>query len=268
MERSSWSVLPKPSHGAARGSVLMTHGMGEHSGRYAHVVRRLNAAGIRVFAWDLRGHGRSEGRRGDVGAYATLIDDLLEVWTLASSEPGPLFLYGHSLGGQLALNFAVRHKPNATGLIVTSPWLRLAFAPPRWKLALARIAARVWPSFTQDTEVAPWRLSRDLNFLVAMPDQHLLHHRISARMFQAVSAGALDAWRDAGEIDYPMLLVHGAHDPVTSVAATKQFFQALRSRDKSLVIVPEALHETHNDLCRDSVLNQITGWIEARLPAL
>jgi alpha-beta hydrolase superfamily lysophospholipase len=242
--------------------------MGEHSGRYTHVVRHLNAGGLRVLTWDLRGHGRSEGRRGDIRAYALLVDDLLEVWSLAASGPGPLFLYGHSLGGQITLNFAVRHKPAAAGLIITSPWLRLAFAPPRWKVSLARIAAHVWPAFTQNTDVVPTRLSRDLKFLMAMPDPHLVHHRMSARMYQALTAGAISAGRDAVELPYPILLIHGSHDPVTSVAATTQLFRALRSQDKSLVIIPEALHETHNDLCRESVLSQITAWLDKRLPPL
>jgi acylglycerol lipase len=257
-----------PPDGAIRGSILITHGMGEHAGRYDHVIHRLNAIGLRVFTWDLRGHGRSGGGRGDVGGYPLLVDDLLEIWGLASSEAaagGPMFLYGHSMGGQITLNFAVRHRPEAAGLVITSPWLRLAFAPPRWKLSLAWAAARVWPSFTQDTEMTASRLSRDLDFLKHMPDLHLVHHRMSARMYRALTEGASQATRDAVQLSYPMLLIHGANDPVTSVEATKQFFHSLQSRDKSLVIIPEALHETHNDICRETVLARITEWLEERL---
>ncbi len=257
--------VSEPGGGEARGAILLTHGMGEHSGRYGHVVRHLNEAGLRVMTWDLRGHGRSEGRRGDIRGYDLLVDDLLEVWRLAAAEGGAVFLYGHSMGGQITLNFAVRHQPAAAGLIITSPWLQLAFAPPRWKVSLARIAARVWPSFTQNTDVVPSRLSRDLDFLMGMPDPHLVHHRMSARMYQALTAGALRAGREAVELRYPMLLIHGGDDPVTSVLATEEFFRALRSEDKSLVIVPQGLHETHNDVCREEVLRQITAWLEARV---
>ncbi|HEX4084162.1 MAG TPA: alpha/beta hydrolase [Chthoniobacteraceae bacterium] len=253
--------------GPERGTVLLTHGMGEHSSRYYHVIRRLNATGLRVVAWDLRGHGRSGGARGDIRDYAVLVDDLLEVWGLpeiqASGEP--VYLYGHSLGGQITLNFAVRHQPRAAGLIITSPWLRLAFRPPRWKVAIASLAAMLWPTLTQDTEVVPARLSRDQAFLRSMPDPQLVHHRMSARMYHALTAGAARAAREAVHLSYPMLLVHGSRDPVTSAAATEEFFHALESRDKSLIIVPESLHETHNDLCRESVLDQITAWLDARL---
>jgi len=250
----------------SRGVILLTHGMGEHSGRYAHVIRRLNAAGLRVLSWDLRGHGRSEGRRGDIRNYSLLVDDLREIWSLA--QPGPAFLYGHSLGGQITLNFAVRERPDAAGLIITSPWLRLAFVPSRGKLLMAWLAAHFWPTFTQKTDVSPGRLSRDLDFLMALPDLHLVHHRMSARMFRALTAGARSASRNAIQLPYPILLVHGSRDPVTSVSATEQLYQSLRSRDKSLVIVPEALHETHNDVCRNTVLTQIIGWLDARLPAI
>jgi alpha-beta hydrolase superfamily lysophospholipase len=257
-----------PAQGAGRGTILLTHGMGEHSGRYHHVARHLAEAGLRVLTWDLRGHGRSEGRRGDIRRYGLLEEDLLELWSMATAERGPVFLYGHSLGGQITLNFAIRHRPAAAGMIITSPWLRLAFVPPLWKTSLAWLAVRTWPSFTQDTDVMPWRLSRDLDFLKAMPDQHLIHNRMSARMYRALTEGAERAARDGVELPYPMLLIHGANDPVTSVEATKQFFHALQSRDKALVIVPEALHETHNDLCRETVLARITEWLEERLPAL
>lgn len=256
-----------PASGAARGSILLTHGMGEHSGRYTHVIQHLNAAGLRVLTWDLRGHGRSDGRRGDIRDYGLLIDDLHQVWSLARSAPGPIFLYGHSLGGQITLNFAIRHHPDAAGLIITSPWLRLAFAPSRLKLSFAWVAVHIWPSFTQDTDMPPTRLSRDLDFLMAMPDLHLVHHRMSARMFRALTAGAVRASRDAVDLPYPILLLHGADDPVTCVNATRELFAALRTKDKSLVIIPNALHEPHNDLCRDSVLTQITDWLVARLPA-
>ena len=262
----------EPARGRARGCVLLTHGMGEHSGRYYHVVKRLTASGVRVFTWDLRGHGRSDGKRGDIEAYELLTEDLREVYEIAASyklsgvSPGPLFLYGHSLGGQITLNFAVAHRPRTAGLIITSPWLRLAFDPPRWKLSLARLAARFWPSFTQDTAMSPNRLSRDLDFLMAMPDPHLVHHRMSARMFSALTAGAAQALKVV-KLPYPILLIHGAEDPVTSVSATEQYFKALKTRDKSLVIVPMGLHETHNDICREEVLGEISKWIEDRLPS-
>lgn len=250
----------------ARGSVLITHGLGEHSGRYWHVVQRLTDAGLRVLTWDLRGHGRSEGPRGDIPRYHVLTDDLREVCRIATSGPGPLFLYGHSLGGQITLNFAAAHRPDAAGLIITSPWLSIVFRPSPLKLALAWIATHVWPSFTQETDLDATRLSRDLDFLKAMPDLDLVHHRLSARMYRALTAGARRALLEAAALPYPVLFVHGDHDPVTSLGATEQLYGAMQTTDKTLLVVPGAFHETHNDLCRESVLAQIVAWITARAP--
>jgi alpha-beta hydrolase superfamily lysophospholipase len=252
--------------GHTRGTVVLTHGMGEHLGRYDHVAERLREAGCTVVRWDLRGHGRSDGRRGHVGSYAMLLDDLAEVCALAQAETGPLYLYGHSLGGQIVLNFATRDRPEAAGLIITSPWLRLVFAPARWRLVVAWLAARVWPTLTQATTLTQAMLSRDMDFLKAMRNLELVHHRMSARMYEELLKGAAEARRQAPALPYPMLLIHGAADPVTAVAETEGLFPRLISADKTLVIVPEALHETHNDLCREEVLGHITGWLEARLP--
>ena len=268
MEAPPAPVSRQWTHPASDGAglfVRIIHGLGEHSGRYTHVMQRLSGAGFRVLAWDLRGHGHSDGRRGDVRNYSILIDDLRQIWSLVS--PGPRFLYGHSLGGQIALNFASRDHPDIAGLVITSPWLRLSFAPSRARLLVASVAARIWPTFSQNTTLVSSMLSRDLDFLKTLPDLHLVHHRLSARMYHALTAGARRAARDAAQLSCPILLLHGASDPVTSPSATEELYRSLGSADKSLIIVPQALHEIHNDLCRDTVLSHIVAWLDARAPA-
>ena len=249
--------------GRPLGSVLIVHGFGEHSGRYIHVMERLAQAGLRAVAMDLRGHGRSDGRRGDIKRYGIFFDDIAEIWKSVSAGGVPAFLYGHSLGGQIVLNFAAERRTGAAGLVATSPWLELAFVPPGWKRALARLAAKVWPSFTQRTDMVPERLSRDLEFLRAMRDLHLVHHRMSARLYYEITSAARRAAEEAPRFEFPVLLVHGDHDPVTSMAATERLYTRMDSQDKTLVIVPGALHETHNDLCREEILGTITTWLLA-----
>lgn len=246
-----------------RADVLLIHGMGEHSSRYFHVAERLAANGFRLCAPDLRGHGRSGGSRGDVPDYHVLIDDVARVWEKTIAGNVPAFLYGHSLGGQLAINFISEKNPALNGAIITSPWLGLAFTPPRWKLALARIAMKIRPAFSQSTAMSPARLSRDPSFLSAMRDLDLVHHRMSARMFFAVTKGAARARGSASAFSSPLLMIHGIADPVTSAAATESFFQNAPAADKTLHLYPEALHETHNDLGRERVLCDIVEWLES-----
>jgi acylglycerol lipase len=247
-----------------RANLLLIHGLGEHSARYLHVGEFFAVRGTRVWAFDLRGHGRSGGERGRLDSYELLLEDVDTVWREMAKQTGPAFLYGHSLGGQIALRYLERRKPRVRGVVIASPWLKLAFRPAAWKLLLARLALRIYPELTQNTGMRPERLSRDLAFLNSMRDMDLVHHRISARMFFLLQEGAQAALRSASELKDAMLVLHGSADPVTSSEATEAFFQKASSRDKTLKIYPGALHEMHNDLNRAEVLADIAEWIEAR----
>jgi len=251
--------------GETRGVIVITHGLGEHSGRYWHVGRRLNALGLRAMVWDLRGHGRSSGARGDAEEYRVLIDDLEAVCGMSREAGLPLYLFGHSMGGQITLRYLQERRPDCAGAVIASPWLRLAFEPPWWKLALARGAMAIFPRFVQETGNTWSRLSRDFAHMASLPDLHLTHHKISARLYFAVRAGGEAALAEAGMVETPLLLVHGDQDPVTSHAATVEFFDRAASRDKTLRFFPGVLHETHNDLDREMVLGEICDWLKRRI---
>lgn len=245
--------------------VVLTHGLGEHCRRYEHVAGALAAKGFRLWAYDLRGHGRSGGRRGDATGYELLLDDLDLVFQRATREGRASFLFGHSFGGQITLRYLQERQPEVRGAVICSPWLRLAFTPPWWRLALARFALGVCPGWTQKTSAVPAHLSRDLEHLLGLPDLELTHHRISPRLYFAIEAAASRALAGASSLDVPLLLIHGADDPVTCARATKEFYERVGSVDKTFEIYPDARHETHNDLCRDQVLSDICNWIGARV---
>jgi len=252
---------------AEKAIVIVTHGRGEHSGRYAHVASALIASGFAVVLYDLRGHGRSSGRRGDVPGYGSLLDDLGCVTRRAAAvnASAPIFFFGHSLGGQIVLNYLIAHgEEGCRGAVVASPYLRLAFRPERWRMALASILRKTLPAITLRTFLAASRLSRDEAHLGSLPDLDLIHHRISSRMFAAIEEGAAAALRDACRMTTPLLLIHGAEDSVTSAEATREFFAATGTKDKTLQIFPGMLHETHNDLGREQVIETIVHWIGAR----
>src|SRR4051812_29822385 len=131
--------------GPIRAEVVVTHGLGEHSGRYAHVATALAGRGLRMWGYDVRGHGRSDGRRGDARRYEGLLEDLGLVFTEAARHGRPIFLMGHSMGAQISLNFLLSRPVECRGAVIASPWLRLAFTPPFWRRALAGAAARIFP---------------------------------------------------------------------------------------------------------------------------
>ena len=241
--------------------VVLTHGRGEHSRRYSHVGAAMAAKGVQLMMYDLRGHGRSGGPRGDVPSYEALLDDLASVVRHAREKPGPVYLMGHSLGGQITLNFVSQHKPDCAGAVITSPYLRLAFAPARWRVTLARVARSFWPGLIQHVPLAGTALSRDSAHLESLPDLDLLHHRISVRMYYEMERGAASALEHAPEFQMPLLLIHGSADAVTSVEATREFYERAGSADKKLSLYPGMLHEPLNDLGREQVIEEITDWI-------
>lgn len=250
--------------GPARAGILITHGLGEHSTRYGHVATFLVARGFAVYAWDLRGHGRSAGARGDVADDALLVRDFAAVHARFREETRRLFLFAHSLGGQIVLRYLQENEVACPGAVIASPWLRLAFDPPWWKLALARLAMRCWPGFVQHTGNRWHRLSRDREHMASFPDLDLVHRRISARLYFAARATGERVLANAPRLRTPLLLLHGADDPITSHHATTEFFERAGSADKTLRIFPDTRHETHNDLARAQVLREARDWLEAR----
>ena len=256
--------LTKPS-GAERALVVLVHGFSEHSGRYGHVAESLVARNFAVVGWDLRGHGRSSGARGDTADSESLTKDLAAVCAHFRRPELPLFLFAHSLGGQIALGLLEKNPEVCCGAVVASPWLRLAFNPPVWKLALAWVAMRFCPGFAQQTNMRRERLSRDMDHLSSFPDLDLVHHQMSARMYFASRAAGERALAGAGRLRTPLLLLHGDDDPVTSHHATCEFFERVGSDDKTLRIYPANRHETHNDLDREVVLREVGEWIAARV---
>lgn len=250
--------------GPCRSDVVLAHGMGEHSSRYLHVAEALAARGHRLCAFDMRGHGRSEGRRGWTPSYEHLLDDLALVIARFRSPERPLFLHAHSTGGQIAINLLLRGAPSVQGLVLTSPLLRLAFRPAWVQRALASAALRVFPGFTQTTRLVPEKLSRDVDFLFNMPDLDLTHRKMSALLYALLMRRGEAALEGAAKITTPFLLLHGDADQVTSHRASEVFFDRAASTDKMLRIFPAHRHELHNDLERDRVLAEIGDWLDAR----
>ncbi len=248
-----------------RATVIITHGLGEHSGRYGHVAAALVSRGFAAVGWDLCGHGRSEGRRGDIAEYRVLTEELREIYRQHTGDGGPIFFFGHSLGGQITLRFLQEFPVRCSGVIAASPWLRLTSPPPRWKLLLARVAMRIWPGFVQHTGNRLERMSRDAAHMATFPDLDLVHHRISARMFFALLAAGERVVAEASRVKVPLLLLHGDADPVTCHRASSEFVEKAGAIDKTLRIFPGSRHETHNDLDREQVIREIADWIDLRV---
>ncbi|MDA9987262.1 lysophospholipase [Crocinitomicaceae bacterium] len=243
--------------------LFLVHGMGEHAMRYAHVAEYFKNVNILSVAIDLRGHGRSQGKRGHMPTYDLMMSDLKNtIGALKEEFSGiPFFIYGHSMGGNLVLNYLIRNKETVTAAIASGPYLRLGFEPPKWKVFLARISANIYPGLSQPTELEQEALSRTPQVLKEYKNDPLVHDKITASFFVNIHQAGIDAIERAAEITTPLLLMHGAKDRLTSPAGTKDFHSNAMSHVK-LHMWDELYHEIHNEPEKTQVFKMALKWFQ------
>lgn len=248
------------------GLVCLVHGLGEHSSRYHHMADYFNAAGFAMAGFDLRGHGKSGGRRGHTPSYDMLMEDISIFLESAQADFGdlPMFIYGHSLGGNLTLNYLLRKKPDVAGSVVTGPWLRLAVEPPAILIFLLKLMVKIWPTFTQSNKLDADGLSHDEAVNQAYQDDELVHDRITASLFNGAHQAAEWAMENANELKLPLLLMHGAEDPLTSAEATEEFGR--KNPELITLKIWDALyHEIHNEPQQKEIFELTVNWMNSVL---
>lgn len=249
--------------GEIKAVIVLIHGMGEHFGRYKHVVDFFISIGYAVIGMDYRGHGISQGKRGHIPSYQQLMDDTELLLKKAGElfNGLPLIMYGHSLGGNIAANYVLRRHPALKGLIITAPYFKLAFNPPVWKVALSKIMSKILPALTLPTELELAALSKDQSVVDAYRNDPLVHDKISATFFINVHPAGLYPIEHAGELKTKTLAMHGLADRITSCHGTIAFAQK-----NPQMIEPKLwdglYHEIHNEKEKQQVFDHIAGWLE------
>ncbi|MGB9723202.1 MAG: lysophospholipase [Chloroflexia bacterium] len=266
--RDGWLLYAQAwqPEGEARSAVCLVHGLGEHSGRYGHVAAALNRAGHALLAVDLRGHGRSTGRRGHIPSLEAVLDDIDLLLEEASRRfPGrPRFLYGHSMGGLFVLYYALRRRPSLSGVIATGSALRTPLADQKVKVTLARLLSRLLPALTLPSGLDPTTISRDPAVVQAYRNDPLVHDRISLRLAGEMLRASRWVMEHAAEFPLPLLLIHGGADRLTLPEGSREL--AARVGNRCTLKIWEGLyHEVHNEPEQGEVLADILSWMEERL---
>ena len=248
------------------GVVVLCHGFGEHYRRYLpEVIPQLEHSGLAVVAYDNIGHGQSGGKRGHCPNYSTLLELLDMVIERAESlYPGkPLFLYGHSMGGNLVLNYALRRKHLIKGIIATSPYLRLAFEPPKWKMILGKVMLYIYPSITLPSGLDPMGMSRIPEEVDLYKNDPLVQDRVSPMFsFPIMEAGEW-AIANSNLLTVNTLLLHGTGDPIIDYKGTVAFHE--NASATTLKLLEGCYHELHKDLCSKEMLGLINNWLAQQL---
>ena len=245
--------------------VVLAHGVGEHSGRYQHVAARLTRAGYAVYALDHRGHGRSSGPRALIDRMDHAVEDLDRLVTLAASRHPDAFLHllGHSMGGCIALSYAIRHQRRLHGLLLSSAAATVESAP-----RVARLEAEALSVVTPRAEILeldPSMLSRDEAVVRAYNQDPLVYHgKLPARTVAEIAA-AIERFPDAVlGLRLPMLIMAGTADHIVPPSGSRMVHSRAGSVDKTLRLYEGLYHELFNEPEKGVVLGDVAAWLDAR----
>lgn len=249
----------------AKSALAFSHGQSDHSGRYKYVSQRLADAGHAVFMVDLRGHGFSPGKRGHITRFSDYLKDIeaLQRFTKQQLPDAPSFLGGHSMGGTIALTTALRNPTEWDGVVVSAPWLQLAFNPPRWKTSLGSLASQLLPKFSTSNGLDPADFSHDAEISLAYHSDEHSHGRITARAFAEVDAAGNLIIERAGNFKLPLLMLQGDADTIVDWRVNRTFFNDVTTQDKTLALYPGLFHEVLNEFEKDQVIDDLIAWLDA-----
>ena len=256
--------------GAIRGVVAIVHGISEHSGRYAYLVERLTSHGFAVAAFDNRGHGRSGGVHGHIDSWSDYREDVHAFVHYAAAHfmRLPLFLYGHSLGALIVSEFVLYHPDGIAGVILSGHPLQPTGAAKPWLVMIARILSRYKPLIALPLGIGDDALSRDPAVVKAFGTDPLVHRKVTARWGVETLAAIERVRARAGEIQLPLLVLHGGADRVNSPSGSKELFNLASSTDKQLHVYAGGFHEPHNDLDRETVVSDVIEWLDKRTASI
>lgn len=251
--------------GPAKASLVICHGVNSHGGQYVRAAEDFAARGFAVTALDLRGRGRSEGERFYVESVDDYVADVAQTIDLAKSlDPGlPIYLLGHSAGGVTSVSYALDYQDRIDGLICESFAFRV-FAP-NFALKLLEGASHIAPHL-HVLRLKMEDFSRDPEWVAALNADPLTRDEVQPIQTVAALARAGERFeREFGRITLPVLILHGTADKATRPDGSQQFFDETGSRDKTLKLYDGHYHDLLNDFGRERVMDDIVGWIEARV---
>lgn len=252
----------------ARGTVIITHGHGEHSESYSRLIKAFESDKWSFYGWDLRGHGRSEGRRGFVQEfddyckdYKIFLDKILQIENV---KKGPVVLLCHSMGALIQLKTLLRNPDiECDAIVVSSPLLGLSVPVPLYKSKGAVLLNNLLPQFTMGNELTNDMLTRDLDVIREFEQDALRHTRMSPGAFLGILESLDIVHPRANEIRKNALFILAGNDPVISTPEAKKFFEKMGSQQKEMFIYPDAKHELINDIIRPTVFADIKKFLDS-----
>jgi alpha-beta hydrolase superfamily lysophospholipase len=257
----AWRPIDRP----VRAVLVNLHGLGDHSGLYPTLTQHFPVRGIALYAFDMRGNGRSPGQRAYLSNWDEYRRDLaafvaqVRTW----EKNAPIFLLGNSLGGLVVLDYALEHPEQLHGVIAVVPPLGKLSVPPLL-MALGRAMSRVWPRFSLNVGMDLSGLARDPAVIETVLNDPLFHRRGTARLSTEVVAAIERVQSNAARMTVPLLILHGSDDRMVPPDGSRTFFSKLQKPHEYREFAG-AYHGLLADFGYEQVLEEVTRWMEQRL---
>src|SRR5262245_26046054 len=253
-----------------RALIAIVHGLGEHAGRYGALASALVDRRFTVVSLDLPGHGETTGPRGDASSWVALRDLVIPaMFTVTRGMPGqppdlPVVLLGHSMGGLLALDYALAHPKGLLGLVLSAPAIK-SDPPPAWKVALARMVKTIAPTVAFPDGISEAAISRDPEVRQRREDDPLVHGKITPRLYFGLVEARRRVMAEARRLAVPTLIVQGAADRVIDPTGSLELSGLAPHGMVRLLTYRDGFHEVFNDLDREQATNDVVGGLDALL---
>jgi acylglycerol lipase len=258
----AWYISPESTPKAL---ILLVHGHGEHSKRYQSWAEKFVNNGYTFIAWDHIGHGLSDGQRGHIHHYEQLLLEVdLAVNKVKEYFPNiPIILYGHSMGGNIVLNHAIRRCCSVNAIISTSPWLKLTKKVSPFLDFTVTVLNYIAHFIPIKSSVLPSETSHLEEEVLKYKNDPLIHNKITPRLYVSIRRAGVYALKYAKRIKTPILLMHGEADRITSFDASKEI--ANNIEDCTFVPWPNMYHELQNETVRGLVFETIIKWLDSKI---
>jgi alpha-beta hydrolase superfamily lysophospholipase len=250
-----------------RAVIVLCHGYAEHARRYDHVAQRFGEAGLITYALDLRGHGRSGGKRVYLRNISEYTDDFHTLVGIATSEHSdlPRIVLGHSMGGGVVFAYGVEHPDDYTAMVLSGPAVYAQDAVSSFMIGVAKVLGSILPGLPVE-KLPTDAVSRDPAVVAAYNADPMVHHgKLPAGIAKALLSVGETMPQRAGALTAPLLVVHGEGDKLIPVEGSRHLMECVASTDAHLKVYPELFHEVFNEPERALVLDDVTSWIEAKL---
>lgn len=243
--------------------LFIVHGLGEHMGRYEEMAKVFTEKQLAVFGFDHRGHGGSEGKKGHAESMEQFVEDveyaLMQCRSLFLDIP--VFLFGHSMGGQIVASYLDKVKSKEIkGAIISSTWFRIENPPPPWQIKLIKRLKSLFPSLTQSNRLDPKNISSVASEVEAYQKDPQVHDKVSLALFNALFQNGLRLIHQAQEVKIPVLVCHGNRDQITATLGSEQYANNL-GENAEFKIWQDAFHEPHHDTEKEAVMQFYANWV-------